>query len=115
MKAKFVLITLVLVTVVPVTLLGGTDVGTNDLPSFQIETSASEANAMTIANVLSDPSAFPRGPRAVLEDYQGEMAEITQSFSARVGAIAQAVQSGQLSSEKGQKLSTEQYQMAQMQ
>jgi len=115
MKAKFVFIMLLLVTAVPVTLLGRTDVGTNDLPSFQIETPASEANATTIANVLSAPSAFPRGPRALLEDYQAEMAEITQSFSARVAAIAQAVQSGQLTSEQGQKLSTEQYQMAQMQ
>jgi hypothetical protein len=43
------------------------------------------------------------------------MVGITQRFSARVAAIAQAVHNGQLSSEQGQKLSTEQYQMAQMQ
>jgi hypothetical protein len=115
MKAKFVVIMFLLATVVPVTMLGRTDVGMNDLPSFQMETPASEPNATTITNVLSAPSASPRGPRAVIEDYQSEMAEITQSFSARVAAIAQAVQNGQLSSEQGQKLSTEQYQMAQMQ
>ena len=115
MKAKFVVIMFLLISVVPITLLARTNPGTDDLPPIQIEAPASEANNTTITNVLSTPSALPRGPMEVLEDYQAEMVGITQGFSARVAAIAQAVQNGQLSSEQGQKLSTEQYQMAQMQ
>jgi LTXXQ motif family protein len=115
MKLKFVLITFLLAIVVPATLLATTNPGTGELPSIQIETLTSEANNTTITDVLSTASALPRGPREILEDYQAEMVGITQSFSARVAAIAQAVQNGQLSSEQGQKLSTEQYQMAQMQ
>src|SRR5690242_2818306 len=114
MKLKFVLITFLLAIVVPATLLATTNPGTGELPSIQIETLTSEANNTTITDVLSTASALPRGPREILEDYQAEMVGITQSFSARVAAIAQAVQNGQLSSEQGQKLSTEQYQMAQM-
>lgn len=115
MKARFFLIIFLLITLVPVTLLGRTDPGTDELPPIQIETPVSEANNTTLTSVLSAPSGLPRGPQAVLEDYQAEMVGITQSFSARVAAIAEAVQSGQLSSEQGQKLSTEQYLMAQMQ
>jgi Spy/CpxP family protein refolding chaperone len=116
MKSKFVLIIFLLfTTAVPVTLLGRTDAGALDLPSIQVDASAFEANNAALRAVLDTPSALPRGPQDILNDYQAEMAGITERLSARVAAIAQAVQSGQLSSEQGQKLSTEQYQVAQMQ
>jgi len=115
MKAKLFLIISVLPTLVPVTLLGRTDSGPADLQSIQIKTSDSAANNTMLTDILTTPSALPRGPQEVLNDYQDEMAAITQNFSATVAAIAQAVQSGQLTSEEGKKLSTEQYQMAQMQ
>ena len=115
MKAKFVLIIFLLMTVVPVTLLGLTDAGTDDVQPLQLEKPASEASNTALANVLDAPSTLPRGPQEVLKDYQAEMVAITQRFSARVAEIADAVESGQLSSEQGEKLSTEQYQMAQMQ
>lgn len=115
MKSKFVLIISLLVTVLPITLLGSTDPGADALESIQVVTAASEAKNAALRDVLDTPSASPRGPQDLLSDYQAEMAGITQRFSARVAAIAEAVQSGQLTSEQGQKLSTEQYQVAQMQ
>src|SRR5437588_6770542 len=103
MKAKFVLIISLLIPMVPAMLLARTDPGT-DAPSIQRDAQASEASDTNLGNVLSTPSASPRGPQEVLNDYQAEMVAITQRFSARVAAIAEAVQSGQMSSEQGQKL-----------
>ena|SRR5438552_18905423 len=114
MKAKFVLFIFLLSTIIPLILFGTTSPSIDGLSSIQIQTPTSEAKT-TITDVLSTASALPLGPREILEEYQAEMVGITQSFSARMAAIAQAVQNGQLSSEQGQRLSTEQYQMAQMQ
>jgi len=114
MKAKFVLFVFLLSTIIPLILFGTTSPSIDGLSSIQIQTPTSEAKT-TITDVLSTASALPLGPREILEEYQAEMVGITQSFSARMAAIAQAVQNGQLSSEQGQRLSTEQYQMAQMQ
>ena len=114
MKAKFVLFIFLLSTIIPLILFGTTSPSIDGLSSIQIQTPTSEAKT-TITDVLSTASALPRGPREILEEYQDEMVGITQRFSARMAAIAQAVQNGQLSSEQGQRLSTEQYQMAQMQ
>ena len=115
MKAKLVLIMFSVVTLAPATLLGRVDPGIEGLESIQIDALPSAASSAVLRNVLNVPSAMPRGPQEVLNDYQSEMTAITQRFSARVAQIAEAVQSGQLSSDQGQKLTTEQYQMAQMQ
>lgn len=71
--------------------------------------------AANLATVLAVPSATPRGPQDLLQDYAEGMRSITQQFSARVAAIAGAVQRGELSREQGESLSAEQYQSAQMQ
>jgi len=114
MKAKlFVIISLLVIA--PIALMGRTDPGSGDLPSSQIGTAASETPNAPLTDVLTAPTIAPRGPQDVIDDYQAEIVEITQRFSARVAAIAEAVQNGQLNSEQGQKLSTEQYQIAQMQ
>lgn len=68
-----------------------------------------------LADVMAVPVALPRGPKEVLEDYETEMSAITQKFSATLLIISGAVQRGELTSEQGQKLSAEQYQVAQMQ
>jgi hypothetical protein len=49
------------------------------------------------------------------EDYEGAMIAITQRFSATLAAIAEAVQQGKISSEKGKEMSAEQYQLTHMQ
>jgi hypothetical protein len=43
------------------------------------------------------------------------MAAITQKFSATLATVTDAVQRGQLTVEQGQKISAEQYEMAEMQ
>ena len=74
-------------------------------------TTASEA----LTNVVETPSATPRGPEELLQAYQAGMTFIAQQFSAKVAAIAGAVQRGELSREEAENISAEQYQMAQMQ
>jgi Skp family chaperone for outer membrane proteins len=115
MKIKSFFIISLLFFIVPLTLQALTDPAPEDTRSIQIGIMASQANDMAVENVIAAPSALPRGPQDVINDYQTEMAGITERFSAKVAAIAQAVQGGQLSSEQGQELTTEQYQMAQMQ
>src|SRR4029077_18574493 len=68
-----------------------------------------------LTDVLTTPSDVPRGPQEMLQDYEAEMGAITQRFSANMATIAQAVQSGQLTSDDAQKLSADQYDLAQMQ
>ncbi|HWC18054.1 MAG TPA: Spy/CpxP family protein refolding chaperone [Terriglobales bacterium] len=73
------------------------------------------ADETALADVLSAPEALPRGPKDVLDDYEAEMGAITQRFSATLLVIAKAVQNGELTSEQGQKITSEQYETAQMQ
>jgi Spy/CpxP family protein refolding chaperone len=49
------------------------------------------------------------------EDYEGMMMAITQRFSSTLAAVAEAVQQGKISSERGKEMSAEQYQLTQMQ
>src|SRR4030095_6587995 len=59
--------------------------------------------------------AFPRGPHDRLRDYESGMTVIAQQLSAKLQTIVQGVQSGQLSRERGEQLSGEQYYVARMQ
>ena len=68
-----------------------------------------------LAIVLTVPSATPRGPQDLLQDYEDGMRSITQQFSARLVAIAGAVQRGDLTRDQAESISAEQYQSAQMQ
>lgn len=115
MNTKLVVIGFLFITVVPVTLLARAEYNDGNVPpaAFAISSSAAEKQALT--DVLNIPSPVPRGPKDVLQDHAAEMTAITQKFSASVAAIAEAVNSGELSSEQGQKLISEQYQIAQMQ
>jgi len=68
-----------------------------------------------LTDILAIPAATPRGPDDRLRDYEHAMATIAQQFSAQLRSIVQGVQSGQLSSEQGEQLTGEQYQIARMQ
>lgn len=85
----------------------------NSLPA--IATLEGRAESEAVANVLATPSALPRGPQDMLQDYEAGMASVTQQFSVKVAAIAEAAQRGELSSEQANGMAAEQYQLAQMQ
>lgn len=115
MKIKFILIAVILAALMPFTALAQTDSGNGNTPKTDIESTNSEHDDSAVDAVTTAPSAVPRGPKKRLEDYETEMAEITRRFSATLLQITDAVQRGELTSDQGQKISAEQYQVAQMQ
>jgi Spy/CpxP family protein refolding chaperone len=81
----------------------------------QTDSAEASASSEVITNVLDTPSATPRGPQDLLQDYEGGMAFITKQFSQKVAAVTGAVQSGELSAEQGENVLGELYQVSQMQ
>ena len=114
MENKLTLIAVVLAVLIPLTSSAQSKSG-NSSTNNDIESAASEQDDTAIDAVMTTPSAVPQGPKERLQDYETEMAEITHRFSATLLEITNAVQRGELTSEQGQKISTEQYQVAQMQ
>lgn len=80
-------------------------------PVAQSATSESEI----LASVLGASSPTPLGPQDVVQAYEIAMQAITQQLSARMAAIAGAVNRGELTREQGESLSAEQYEQSQMQ
>jgi hypothetical protein len=113
MKTQLILVMFILLSIAPALSAQDSPHGSN-AQATDAQSSAVVGEA-TLADVMAAPEALPRGPKEVLEDYETEMSAITQTFSATLLIIAGAVQRGELTSEQGQKLSAEQYQVAQMQ
>lgn len=115
MKDKLILIAVVLAVLMPLTSSAQTTSGSDNTPTNDVQSTNSEQDDSAVDAVVTAPSAVPRGPKELLEDYETEMAEITRRFSAALLEITDAVQRGELTSEQGKKISSEQYQVAQMQ
>ena len=113
MKAKSIVTLTVLMAIMPITL------------SAQIKPGDGSANAPIVIpdtsqddTVLKDEQSAPDGvapgPKEMLQEYGAEMEAITQRFAASLGSITEAVGRGELTSDQGQKLTTELYQVAKM-
>ena len=120
MKAKSMPIPAVLMVIMPITLPAATKSGeasgTNPIGaalSAQDGTIPQEGTVLSGASIA--PIATARGPNEVLQDYEAEMTAVTQKFCCNTRSYQDAVQRGQLTSEQGQKISAEQYDMAEMQ
>src|SRR5205814_2930583 len=115
MKVRLTLIVFSLISISALTLSARTTSGDDNLETAAIAAPASGMESREVSNVLGVPSGVPRGPSELLHDYEAEMSAITQRFGDEVAAIANAVHSGQLTSDQGQQITAEQYQLAQMQ
>jgi LTXXQ motif family protein len=113
MKAKSIVILALLMGMMPITL------------SAQVKSGDGSANAPVVildsaqdGTALKDgqsaPDAVSRGPKELLQEYEAEMEAMTQRFAADVLGIAEAVRREELTSEQGQKVTTELYQVVQM-
>ena len=113
MKAKSIVILASLMGMMPITL------------SAQVKSGDGSANAPVVildsaqdGTALKDgqsaPDAVSRGPKELLQEYEAEMEAMTQRFAADVLGIAEAVRRGELTSEQGQRVTTELYQVVQM-
>ena len=114
MKRKSIVILAALMSVIPITLSAEPQSGDGNANS-SIGTPDSAQDGTAHTDVLSVPAPASRGTKELLQDYEAEMAAITQKFSATLLLTADAVDRGELTSEQGQMISTEPYQIAQMQ
>jgi len=112
MKAKLILI-VILMTVIPVSISAQAKSG---------DDSAATNPSAAPDGMAPDPSSpyMPAGPGSpgppeASQVYQAVMVAITQTFSANLAGITEAVQQGKMSSEEGKTSSAQQYLIAQMQ
>ncbi|HWY71288.1 MAG TPA: Spy/CpxP family protein refolding chaperone [Terriglobales bacterium] len=104
-----------LIVVLLATVFAMADRSFSEVTRFSSNAQPANAESDTLASVLDVPSATPRGPQDLLQEYEAAMRSITQQFSARLAVIAGAVHSGELTTEQAESISSEQYQQAQMQ
>jgi hypothetical protein len=113
MKAKSILAVVIVIT--SLSLSAQTkSVNGDEAQSLVVAPNSTQEGAV-LGDVLTTASAVPRGPQDLLQDYEAEMVAITRRFTATLAGIAEAVQRGKLTSDQGQQISTEQYEVAQMQ
>jgi hypothetical protein len=114
MKNKLVLIVALCIVIPSVALSATDDAKANDqIRVFRSPIYDSENPSSTIHSTSPDVGTSERQEKP--EDYQGAMIAISQRFSATLAGIAEAVQQGKISSERGKEMSAEQYQLTQMQ
>ena len=113
MRAKSIVILAVLMAMMPITLSAQVKSGDGSANApIVIPDSAQDDTAIKDAQSVSD--VVPRDPKELLQGYEAEMEAITQRFAADVLGIAEAVRRGELTSDQGQKITTELYQVTQM-
>jgi hypothetical protein len=84
----------------------------DDEPPHVAMVRVSADNAHVLAHIAEISPVIPRGPRDVLRDYELEMASIAERLSIDLGAISNAVATGQITREQGEYASGERYQVA---
>jgi Spy/CpxP family protein refolding chaperone len=114
MKRKSIVILAALMLISPIASAAEPQSGDGDA-NTSVGTPDSTQDGTALTDALTVPAAAPRGPKELLQDYEADMAAITQKFSATLLLTAEAVARGELTSAQGQMISTEQYHIAQMQ
>src|SRR5689334_794578 len=113
MKAKSIVILAVLLAMMPIILSAQSKPGDGSANApIVIPDSSQDDTALTEAQNV--PDVVPRDPKELLQEYEAEMEAITQRFAAALVSVTEAVGRGELTSEQGQKITTELYQVAQM-
>jgi Spy/CpxP family protein refolding chaperone len=113
MKANSIVILAMLMAMMPITLSAQVKPGDGSANApIVIPDSAQDDTALKDAQSASD--VVPRDPKELLQEYEAEMQAITQRFAAALVSVTEAVGRGELTSEQGQKITTELYQVAQM-
>jgi hypothetical protein len=87
----------------------------NDEPPHATIALSSPDYTHVAADLLATTPVIPRGPRDLLRDYELEMASIAAQFSMDLGAISNAVRTGQITRAQEEYVIGERYQVAMMQ
>jgi Spy/CpxP family protein refolding chaperone len=113
MKAKSIVILAMLTAMMPITLSAQIKSGDGSANApIVIPDSAQGDTALKDAQSASD--VVLRDPKELLQKYEADMEAITQRFAAALVSVTEAVGRGELTSGRGQKITTELYQVAQM-
>ena len=113
MKAKSIVILALLMAMTTITLSAQVKSGDGSA-SNPIVIPDSARYDTALKEVQSAPDGVARDPKELLQEYQAEMEAIRQGFAAAVVVITDAVERGELTSDQGQEITTELYQVAQM-
>ncbi len=84
----------------------------------QIQTAVDQSGkdaSGAVADVLAIEPQMPRGPMEILREYESQMTMISQTFSAEMAVISQAVRQGQITREQADYLIQQRFQIAMMQ
>jgi hypothetical protein len=113
MEAKSIVTLAVLMAMMPITLSAQSKPGDRSANApIVIPDSSQDDKALKDGQIA--PDVVPRAPEELMQEYEAEMEAITQKFATALVSVTEAVGRGELTSEQGQKITTELYQVAQM-
>ena len=118
MKAPLLFISTLLLASVPLALGQRASSGKGTVEPPQIERAVNQRGTPAnqgLVDVLGVEPAMPRGPVEILREYEDQMTLISQTFSAEMSVITQAVQRGQIPREQADYLIKQRFQIAAMQ
>jgi Spy/CpxP family protein refolding chaperone len=116
MKNKQVVsIMLMFVSITPVALSAQDNATDKNAQRTGTQLSVALVEHPTSTAQLTDPAITTSEPKPTPHDYESAMVAVRQMFSAKLAAIAEAVQRGELRNEQGKEMSVELYQVTQMQ
>jgi hypothetical protein len=113
MKTTLAVLVLLSMGTIPDSLFAKDKTVPDDLqpPAVNIKPSAEQLPEI----VLAVKPVVPRGPKELIEGYEGEMEAVTGRFASELAFISHAAEQNQVSSQQAEQISKERYQVAIMQ
>ena len=118
MKAKLLVSVTLLLAAVPLAFAQKVSTKKRTVEPPQIQTSIARPGTQVdeaIADVLAFAPEMPLGPVEILRQYEDQMTLISQTFSAEMALITQAVHQGQITRNQADYLMQQRFQIAMMQ
>ncbi|HVO63939.1 MAG TPA: hypothetical protein VMT53_23660 [Terriglobales bacterium] len=118
MKPRLLVLATLLFTAVPLAFTEDASTNKRIVEPPQIQTAVAQSGSQAneaVADVLAIAPQMPRGPVEILQEYENEMTSISQTFSAEMAIITQAVRQGQITREQADYLMQQTFQISMMQ
>lgn len=118
MKARLLVSVTLLLAAVPLAFAHKVSTNKRTVEPPQIQTAIAQPGTqvdVAIAYVLAFAPEMPLGPVEILRQYEDQMTLISQTFSAEMALITQAVHQGQITRDQADYLMQQRFQIAMMQ
>ena len=118
MKARLLVVAGFVLTVVPFTFTQQVSTKPRTVEPPQMQKVVSQPDTwgnQAVADMLAFEPQIPRGPVDILHEYEQQMTLISQTFSAEMAGITQAVYRRQVTRDQAEYLMQQKYQIAMMQ